>query len=89
MPYDQKYGKITTEHGNLSADEPVFIVRPRDAAAMDVLGAYLSRCVKLGSPLSHLHMVLDKVEEFRKWRADYPDKIHVPDSKRPGGMADV
>lgn len=89
MGYDAKYGKITTERESIPADEPVFMIRARDATAMYVLGTYLDNCTKIGSPLEHLHMVLDTVEEFRNWRAEHPELIKIPDSKRHGGMADV
>lgn len=82
MGWDRKYGKVTTEHGDIPEDEPVIVFRARDITTPDLLAYYMMRCVKKGSPRRHLHIILATIDEFRKWQKDNPDKVKVPDSER-------
>jgi len=41
MGYDGKYGKVTTEHGNIPDDEPVIVFRGRDKIIPAMLRFYL------------------------------------------------
>jgi hypothetical protein len=80
MGYDGKYGQVTTEYGSIPADEPVIVFRARDITTVDLLGYYVLRCVKKGSPRRHLLLVIAAIERFRRWQAANPDKVRVPTS---------
>jgi hypothetical protein len=82
MGYDGKYGKVTTEFGDIPEDEPVIVFRARDITTVDLLAYYLMRCVKKGSPKRHLDIITTTVERFRSWQRENPAKVRVPDSER-------
>lgn len=82
MGFDVKYGRVTTEHGDIPDDEPVIIFRARDVTTPDLLAYYLMRCVKKGSPTRHLEIILSTINTFRDWQNSNPDKVRVPDSER-------
>lgn len=82
MGFDQKYGHVTTEHGDIPDDEPVIVFRARDITTPDLLAYYLMRCVKRGSPKRHLDLIVSTIELFRLWQAANRDKVKVPDSER-------
>lgn len=82
MGFDRKYGRVTTEHGDIPDDEPVMIFRARDCTTPDLLAYYLMRCVKKGSPARHLQLILGSINTFRDWQNNNPDKLKVPDSER-------
>lgn len=82
MGFDRKYGKVTTEHGDIPDDEPVIVFRARDITTIDILAYYLMRCVKKGSSTRHLDIIVSDIESFRNWQASNPDKVKVPDSER-------
>lgn len=82
MGYDGKYGQVTTEHGDIPADEPVFVFRARDVTTPDLLAYYLMRCVKKGSPKRHLDGIVGAIERFRRWQQANPGNVRTPDSER-------
>lgn len=90
MGYDGKYGKVTTEHGDIPGDEPVIVFRARDKATIAMLSAYAVAAAAAGSPQRHLDLVAKTRQTFEDWQAANPDKVRVPDSERsrawmPGG----
>lgn len=82
MGFDGKYGRVTTQYGDIPDDEPVIVFRARDMTTPDLLAYYLMRCVKKGSPMRHLELIIGSIERFRSWQRDNPDKVKVPDSER-------
>lgn len=82
MGYDGKYGKVTTEHGNIPDDEPVFVFRARDVNTRAVLGHYLKVCDQGGSPIRHLRIVAEALARFARWQEEHPSRVRVPDSER-------
>lgn len=82
MGYDTKYGKVTTEHGDIPDDEPVIVFRARDVTTVDLLAYYFVRCVKTGSPKRHLDIIIGTVETFKNWQILNAHKLKVPDSER-------
>lgn len=82
MGYDNKYGRVTTEHGDIPDDEPVIVFRARDMTTVDLLAYYLMRCVKKDSPKRHLDLIVQTIDTFRTWQAQNRDKVKVPDSER-------
>lgn len=89
MGYDTRFGNVRTQHEDIPEDEPVFMVRARDTLSIDVIATYMMRSIQSGSSKEHLRMVMGALEEFRYWQEHHPEEMHVPDSKRHGGMADV
>jgi hypothetical protein len=75
-----KYGKVTTEHGDIPADEPVFVLRARDELACPMLSAYFELCRRGGSPQPHLRSVEQAYTRFAEWQEAHADQLHVPDS---------
>lgn len=101
MPIDNKYGRVTLEHGNIGEEEPVFIFRAQDIILPRLLGAYLQLCVEAGSPIQHLQLILKGLEQIQDWQdthnpripdsTSYYERIDDPDSVegRPDANADV
>ena len=79
MGYDRKYGKVTTEFGNIGEDEPVVVFRARDMLLPKVLAYYHLFCLKVGSPRRHLNIILNTKEDVEKWQIENISKI--PDSE--------
>lgn len=79
-PYlDNKFGEITTEHGNLFPGEPVFILRARDNHSLAAIAFYAEVCRDSGSPDDHIAGVSAAAAEMRAWRALRPDLCKNPD----------
>jgi hypothetical protein len=88
MGFDRKYGQVTTEHGEIPADEPVIVFRARDVNTFKLLGYYLVLCSKGGSPRRHLELILDNLDSFGQWQEANPDKVGTPDSERSRAWMD-
>lgn len=82
MGFDRKYGKVTTEHGDIPDDEPVVVFRARDVQTPSVLRQYLHFCRESGSPERHLTLIEESITLFEKWQENNPDKVKIPDSER-------
>jgi hypothetical protein len=82
MGYDSKYGKVTTEHGDIPADEPVIVFRARDALTVPMLKFYAQLCQEEGSPPRHVDLVRSTRDTFQCWQNDHPDQVRTPDSER-------
>lgn len=89
MGNSRKYGQITTEQGNVPPAEPVFMVRARDITSVDLITDYLTLCVRAGSPRRHLELVMDTLNDFRKYQTANKGELKIPQGRRSGGMADV
>ena len=82
MGYDGKYGRVTTEHGDIPDDEPVIVFRARDKVTINMLAHYHQVCMMSGSPMRHLRLIAETFFRFRKWQQDNPEQVKVPDSER-------
>jgi len=80
MAHDTKYGKVTTEFGNLGEDEPVVVFRARDVLLQDVLSFYRQKCAQIGSPQKHLDLIHTTEEKVYSWQERNKDKVRVPTS---------
>lgn len=93
MPIDNKYGRVTLEHGNIGEDEPVFIFRGQDIIVPRLLGAYLQLCIEAGSPDQHLKLILEGMTQIRDWQethhpripdsSSYYERLDDPESEEP------
>lgn len=82
MPYDTKYGRVTTEHGDLPDDEIVFIFRGRDSVLPGVLRYYHDICAEAGSPDHHLDLIEQNRRDVVEWQRVHADRVQVPNSNR-------
>ena len=82
MGYDGKYGKITTEYGDIPDDEPVIVFRAHDRVAPKLLRLYRELCERDGSPQRHLDLIDRTGGEFLQWQKDHPDQVKTADSER-------
>jgi len=82
MGFDRKYGRVSTEHGDIPDDEPVIVFRGHDPALVPMLDTYLLLCTNLGAPDRHLNIVQNSREAILAWQQANPDRMKVPDSER-------
>lgn len=82
MGYDGKYGKVTTEYGDIPDDEPVIVFRARDVLSPQVLQGYLMLCQDAGSPKRHLALVAAALGRFLAWQDANEPRVRKPDSER-------
>lgn len=61
-------------------DEPVFILRARDVTAVSTLTAYHKNAGDAGSPPEHLLAVEKRIEQFKKFSEEHPDRMKKPDT---------
>lgn len=82
MGRDGKYGRVTTEHGDIPDDEPVIVFRARDEHTRAVLAHYLKLCDQGGSTMRHLRLVAEALAVFTRWQEKNPEKMRTPNSER-------
>lgn len=75
MGYDIKYGQVTTEHGTIGADEPVFVLRAQDGLSLGLLADYHRLCTVHGSPQHHLDGIETVINTFAAWQTTNFTKI--------------
>jgi hypothetical protein len=80
--YDSKYGKVTTEHGDIPDDEPVVVLRGRDLAVPRTMAFYKRACRDLGSPPEHLGLAQDTANYIKGWQRFHTDRVQVATSAR-------
>jgi hypothetical protein len=86
--YDGKYGKVTTEYGEIPGDEPVILFRGRDRLVPEMLAHYILLCEQAGSPGRHLDLARGCRQKIMGWQAEHPDRVRVPDSERSRAWMD-
>jgi hypothetical protein len=79
MAFDNKYGKVTLEHGTVGEDEPVVVFRARDELLPKVLQFYKELCEAEGSPQRHLELIDQTMTDVVWWQSENGTKI--PDSE--------
>ena len=82
MGTDSKYGKVTTQFGDIPEDEPVIVFRARDRLTVPMLEHYMELCAGAGSPSRHVGLVRGTQERFLAWQDAHPDQVRTPDSER-------
>lgn len=80
MGFDGKYGRVTTEFGDIPDSEPVLVFRAQDKLLPDVLLRYYDLAISAGSPLKHLELIEDSRERVLAWQRENFTK--VPTSER-------
>jgi hypothetical protein len=67
---------IKTSNGEpVPEDEPVFVLRARDAAALPTLQDYVKHCIELGTPSDRFFDLGGVVAEFVKYARAHPTKV--------------
>jgi hypothetical protein len=79
MPYDNKYGQVTTEFGDIPDDEPVVVFRGRDRHLPELLKKYHSMCID-DSPSHHLEAIYEAATVVSGWQRDNADRVVTPTS---------
>ena len=82
MAFDQKYGRVTVEiePGNpLGENEPVFILRGRDALAGEAIQKYADICSSAGAAPEHIASVRRVGHNLERWQDENPDLVKEPD----------
>lgn len=79
MAQDNKYGKVTLEHGDIGEDEPVIVFRAKDVLLPKVLAYYIMCCVKAGSPVRHINIIMESLDKIKRWQL--LNNPRVPSSK--------
>lgn len=88
MGFDPKYGRVTTEHGDIPDDEPVIVLRGRDAMVPETMARYMELCEENGSPARHVTLVAGAVTRIQEWQEANPGKVRQPDSERSRAWLD-
>lgn len=81
MAIDRKYGKVTTEFGDIGEDEPVVVFRGADVVLPDILTYYAMQCIKRGSPIRHIVIIYNTMKNIIKWQNHNTDKIKILSSE--------
>lgn len=63
----------------LLPDEPVFVLRAKDAASVAGIQAYGGACAGLGAAPEHVDAVLEVLATFRAWQERNPTVVRLPD----------
>ena len=85
MGRDRKYGIITTTRGGSSEgrgipdDEPVFLIRGKDAAAVMAIRDYARQAGYVGASDAFVENVEDIAVEIEMWQNANQDRVKVPD----------
>jgi hypothetical protein len=77
MAVSGKYGKIEIE--GIGEDEPVFILRAKDRAAMAAVDRYAQAARTLGAAQEFLDSVNERVRVLNAWRLQHPHELKIPD----------
>lgn len=69
MGHDRKYGKVTTEFGDIGEDEPVVVFRAKDKFLPLVLSHYIVECSKHADvPHRHIKIVRNTLDTIKEWQ---------------------
>lgn len=79
MGIDGKYGRVTTEHGNIGHDEPVIVYRAQDELLPEILMHYRLLCKKAGSPERHIDAIMDTLLNVVRWQTKHHTKTPTSD----------
>lgn len=82
MAIDNKYGRVSLEHGNIGEDEPIIVFRATDKILPKVLAYYHLFCMKAGSPRRHLDLIMDSREKIIAWQNNNHSKVPNSESSR-------
>jgi hypothetical protein len=73
-PKDEKIIKDSEAKGI-----PIFVFTAKDRIAISVLDYYKSLCKAEECPQSHISEIEVRIDEFKNWVKDNPNKVKNPD----------
>jgi len=80
---DGKYktdGSIMKNDGTLlDANEPLMLFRGQDKLLPELLEYYNQLCAQSGSPQAQIQAIQERLGAIKKWQADHPERVKVPD----------
>ena len=68
MAIEYKYGKVTTEYGNIGEEESVVIFRGRDKYLQGVLEYYYTDCYINDCSDFHLDLIKSTIDKIKEWQ---------------------
>jgi hypothetical protein len=74
---DRKYGRVTLETSTIEEDEPVVVFRAKDELLITTLHLYYVLCKDKGSPVNHLALIGETIEDIKKWQHDHDTQTPV------------
>lgn len=79
MAVDSKFGQL--EIPGIPEDEPVFVIRAKDAISAMAVSAYKDIRLNQSEPPSEefVDHLDDEVSKFVLWQADNPELVKLPD----------
>ena len=82
MGYDSKYGLVTTEHGDIPADEQVVVFRARDLGILSAVEGYARWAQEHRGVVSkeHRELINKTLRELRNWQELHKDRLRWPSS---------
>lgn len=80
MALDRKYGRVTTEFGNIGENEPVVVFRGIDMTTPDVLLYAIQLAKVAGSPERHLNILRDTRSHIIAWQRENTSRIPTSES---------
>ena len=80
MGYDSKYGRVTTEHGDIAETEPVVVFRAQDRLLPKLLKVYSILCELAGSPQHHLDLIHATTMRVKQWQGMHPPRTPNSDT---------
>ena len=86
MAIDGKYGRVTTEFGDIGEDEPVVVFRAQDKLLPQVLAYYTMICMEAGSPRRHIDLIVDSRDRVAAWQPLEQHFTKIPESAGPAGQ---
>jgi hypothetical protein len=70
----EQEGKLT-----FPADEPLFLLRAQDKAALNTLACYLPEARDADASEDYIAAAGKVYDAFKTWRCEHPDRVKVPD----------
>lgn len=77
MAIDLKYGQIDIPR--IGEDEPVFILRAQDKAALAGIHGYIGEAATVGATMEFQQGVVAALNFMNRWQQDNLDKVKTPD----------
>lgn len=62
------YNHIQDPSGKIPKDEPVFLIRGQDLAAVPVLRYYIMTAIKVGAKQDLIDVVYNHIKEIERWQ---------------------
>lgn len=87
MALDLKYGRVTTERGDIGHDEPVMVLRAQDGMVPALIEVYRQLCAQAGSPQHHLDNIAATRAAIVEWQQQHADQVRTPPISSAGPVA--